>query len=303
MKNYVLILSMAVCWFGCTPKEQTKNGPLKVVTTTGMLYDAVLNIAKDKVEAQALMGPGVDPHLYKATQGDLEKLNKADLIIYNGLLLEGKLGEILEKLGKRKAVYAASSSIPESELLGSVQYENAFDPHIWFDVELWSMAVNEISTALIKEDPENAEFYKKNTREYLKLLDELHMWVQAEISSIPEKQRILVTAHDAFRYFGRAYDIQVEGLQGISTVSDFGLRDISQLTELIISRNIKAIFVETSVSDKSIKAVLNGCIEKGHDVSIGGYLFSDAMGEFGTEEGTYLGMVKSNVVTITQALK
>lgn len=302
MRNGFLLI-LALSMVACTPEKRPENGKLKVVTTTGMLYDAVISIAGDKVEAQALMGPGVDPHLYKATQGDLSKLNEADLIIYNGLLLEGKMGEIMEKLGKQKAVYAAAESISKEKLLSSVQYENAYDPHIWFDVKLWQEAVGQIALSLQKEDSANAPFYKQNATAYLAQLDSLHNYTIEEIGSIPRDQRIMVTAHDAFRYFGRAYDIRVEGLQGISTVSDFGLRDITHITDLIIENKVKAIFVETSVSDRAIKAVLTGCIERGHDVVIGGNLYSDAMGEYGTYEGTYIGMVKSNVQTIVNALK
>ncbi len=303
MKTSLLGFLFIVLIAGCSPTEKNNSGKLQVVTTTGMLYDAVINIAKDKVAAQALMGPGVDPHLYKATQGDLSKLNQADLIIYNGLLLEGKMGDILQKLGRVKSVYAAAENIPQNQLLSSVQYENAYDPHIWFDVNMWKGAVGRISEVLQKVDSTNAEFYASNTTKYLKRLDSLHAYVDSTIATIPKQQRILVTAHDAFRYFGRAYNIRVEGLQGISTVSDFGLRDIAQITDLIIENKVKAIFVETSVSDRAIKAVMQGCNERGHNVTIGGYLYSDAMGEFGTPEGTYVGMVERNVQTITESLK
>jgi manganese/zinc/iron transport system substrate-binding protein len=301
--KYKLIISILVLLAACNTKEKGSSSKPFVVTTTGMLYDAVINIAQDKVDAEAIMGPGVDPHLYKATQGDLSKFKEADLIIYNGLLLEGKMGDILKKLGRTKPVYAASEEVEPDALLTSVQYENAFDPHIWFDVRLWQQAVTRISEILQSEDSVNADFYLKNTKTYLNRLDSLHSFVQESISSIPKEQRIMVTAHDAFRYFGRAYDIRVEGLQGISTVSDFGLRDIAEITDMIIKNNVKAIFVETSVSDRAIKAVMQGCNEQGHPVKMGGYLYSDAMGELGTYEGTYIGMVESNVKTITEALK
>lgn len=302
MRKGLIVIGIYLSMFGCDQPNDS-NGKLKVITTTGMLYDAVINIGGDSIEAEALMGPGVDPHLYKATQGDLNKLNNADIIIYNGLLLEGKMGEILEKLGRLKPVYAAAESIPEEKLLGSVQYENAPDPHIWFDVLLWKQAVMEISQVLQKEDSLNAAFYQANTKRYLNTLDTLHNYAKKRIAEIPERQRILVTAHDAFRYFGQAYDIRVEGIQGISTVSDFGLRDISDITEMIIQNGVKAIFVETSVSDRAVKAVVVGCREKGHEIVIGGSLYSDAMGSFGTFEGTYVGMVTKNIDTITESLK
>lgn len=303
MRILIFLCVTSILFSGCQSHQKNKSGKLRVMTTTGMLYDAVINIGGDSLEAEALMGPGVDPHLYKATQGDLSKLNNADVIIYNGLLLEGKMGEILEKLGRQKPVYAAAESIPKDLLKTSVQYENAPDPHIWFDVMLWKKAVEEISRAIQKEDSANAAYYQANTQKYLGALDTLDEYAKRRITEIPEGQRILVTAHDAFRYFGGAYGIQVVGIQGISTVSDFGLRDISEITDLIIRNGVKAIFVETSVSDRAIKAVVTGCRGKGHDVVIGGNLYSDAMGPFGTFEGTYVGMVKKNVDTIVEALK
>ncbi len=268
-----------------------------------MIYDAVLNIAGDSVEVQALMGPGVDPHLYKATQGDLQKLTNAHLIMYNGLLLEGKMGEVLSKLGRIKPVVAVAEVLDTANLLGSPIYDNAFDPHIWFDVSLWKQVVDEISRTLQEHDPGRADYYQQNTDRYQTQLDILHQTVTEEIAAIPASQRVLITAHDAFEYFGRAYGIEVRGLQGLSTLSEPGLKDVTDLVNFIITRNIKAVFIETSISERSINAVVEGCRQKGHDVEIGGSLYSDAMGDYGTNEGTYLGMVKANVLTITGALK
>lgn len=302
-KNSILTFFLLAIFVACAPTEKTDNGKLQVVTTTGMLYDAVINIGGDKVEAQAIMGPGVDPHLYKATQGDLSKFNQADVIIYNGILLEGKMSEVLEKLGRQKPVFAVAEAIPEDLLLPFAGYKDAFDPHVWFDVSRWSMTVQEITKSLIKTDSANSSYYTQNSESYLMKLDSLDQFVKSRINEIPEERRILITAHDAFGYFGDAYGIRVEGLQGISTVADFGLKDIANIIDIIIANNIKAIFVETSVSEKSINAVVTGCREKGHDVSIGGYLYSDAMGELGTVEGTYIGMFEKNVNTIVEALK
>ena len=302
MRFFILSL-LGILLYGCQPaKQKSESDKLRIVATTGMLYDAVINIGRDKVEAQAIMGPGVDPHLYKATQGDLAKLNNADLIIYNGLALEGKMGEILEKLGTRKSVTAAAEDIPKDTLLGAEGYKNAYDPHIWFDVKLWTYAVKAVERSLISMDSSNANFYASNAKEYLSELDSLDKMVRSRILEIPEKQRILITAHDAFQYFGRAYGIKVEGLLGISTVADVGLRDIARLIDIIIENDIKAIFVETSVSEKLINAVIVGCKEKDHIVEIGGALYSDAMGELGTREGTFIGMVTSNVNTIVSGL-
>ncbi|MEQ8241419.1 MAG: zinc ABC transporter substrate-binding protein [Cyclobacteriaceae bacterium] len=296
---YLVIFSILL---GCNTAEKTANDKPKIVTSTGMLYDAVINIVGDKMEAEALMGPGVDPHLYKATQGDLSKLREADIIVINGLLLEGKMGEILKQLGKSQPVVAAAESIPDSLLRSSLQYEDAYDPHVWFDVSLWKYAVNEIGAAIVAYDEPNKKYYQTNLEKYISQLDDLHAYVKREISSIPKEKRVLITAHDAFGYFGAAYDIRVEGVQGLSTVSDFGLRDISDISDIIIKNNVSAIFVESSVSDKAIKAVMQGCNDKGHEVKIGGSLFSDAMGALGTVEGTYIGMVQHNTKTIVQEL-
>lgn len=303
MKKALLISLTFALLASCSTPEKSTSGKLKVVATTGMLYDAVLNIAGDKVESEAIMGPGVDPHLYKATQGDLAKFKQADVIIYNGILLEGKLTEVLEKLGRQQPVFSVGDAIPTTMLLSAVGYADAYDPHVWFDVSRWKMVVAEISSALCKVDSANTVSYQENTATYLSKLDSLNDFVKTRIQEIPSDQRILITAHDAFGYFGDAYGMKVEGLQGISTVADFGLKDIANIIDTIIENNIKAIFVETSVSEKSINAVIVGCREKGHDVKIGGYLYSDAMGEFGTVEGTYIGMFKKNVNTIVEALK
>jgi len=243
------------------------------------------------------------PHVYKATQGDLSRLNKADLIIYNGILLEGKMAEILEKLGRQKPVVAAAESIPTDMLLSAEGYKDTYDPHVWFDVIRWKFVVAKVSEAIINLDSANNAFYRKNTQLYLAQLDSLDIYVKKKLMQILPEQRILVTAHDAFKYFGDAYAVRVEALQGISTVADFGLKDIANLIDLIIENNIKAIFIETSVSEKSINAVITGCGEKGHEVKIGGSLYSDAMGEFGTKEGTYIGMFMKNVDTIVESLQ
>lgn len=268
-----------------------------------MIADIAKNIGQDSVSVSALMGPGVDPHLYKATQGDLGRLQRADIIFYNGLHLEGKMGEVFEKLERIKTVIPVARGIDSTFLLDDPIYQNAFDPHIWFDISLWASTIAEVTTTLIKADPENAKFYEKNASAYTDELLSLHDWVKTEIQKIPEDKRIMITAHDAFNYFGRAYDIEVRGLQGISTLSEFGLKDRVDLVNFIVEKKIKAVFVETSVSEKNINAIVEGCRQKGHEVVIGGNLFSDAMGAEGTSEGNYIGMVKANVNTIVGALK
>jgi manganese/zinc/iron transport system substrate-binding protein len=302
-----LSLVFTLLFAGCAEKsENKKDDNLTIVTTTGMIRDAVENIVKEKAEVKSLMGPGVDPHYYKATQGDLTDLKSADIIFYNGILLEGKMEGVLKKLASKKRVFAVSEKIERSRLRTVADFggdEKTYDPHIWFDVSLWSEAVNFIGTTMAEQDPDNADFYKKNTTDYLATLNVLHQSTTEAIHSIPQDQRILVTSHDAFGYFGDAYGIEVEALQGISTVAEFGLKDITDMVDLITARNVKAVFVESSVSDRSIQAVISGCQDQGHDVKIGGTLFSDAMGEDGSPEGTYVGMVKHNVKTIFSALQ
>jgi manganese/zinc/iron transport system substrate-binding protein len=299
----IIILSILTAGCGGNDKnDKGRKGKLQIVTTTGMIADAVWNIAGDKAEVTALMGPGVDPHLYKATQGDVARLKNADLVFYNGLHLEGKMGDILGRLDKNKVI-PVSRNIDESKLRKSPQFADSHDPHIWFNVRLWMEAVNEISAELQKADTANAAFYKKNADDYLMKLDSLDTWTKSEIQSIPKIGRILITAHDAFGYFGDAYDIEVKGLQGISTLSEFGLNDVTELVNLIVSRKVKAVFVESSVPKKSIEAVVAGCRNRGHEVVIGGTLYSDAMGQARTPEGTYIGMVRANVRTIVSALK
>jgi len=296
--SYILLVS------GCnTSKEGTENSTISIITTTGMLADAVRNIVGDSIEVEELMGPGVDPHLYKASQGDLEKLTSANLVVYNGLHLEGKMGDVLEKLSKSKPVIAAGDAIPDSLRRNSTQYNNTFDPHIWFDVARWIIVVKHLTIELGKLYPDKKEAFNSNSRNYISKLEMLHTKAALLISKIPKEQRILITAHDAFEYFGEAYDIEVRGLQGISTVSDFGLKDITELVDFIVQKKIKAVFIETSVSARAINAVVEGCKSKDFDVVIGGSLYSDAMGESGTSEGTYIGMVNSYVETIYNALK
>ncbi len=274
-----------------------------IVTTTGMIGDAVKNLVGDSADVISLMGPGVDPHLYKATQGDLERLQKADVIVYNGIHLEGKMSEILEKLASKKVVIAMGNGLSTDKLRLLDAGSKVYDPHIWFDVVLWKEAIAGMAQTLAEKQPSMKETITKNSSSYLAQLDRLHEEVKTDMAAIPKAQRVLITAHDAFGYFGLAYDTEVRGLQGISTVSDFGLNDVTQLVNLIVDRKIKSVFIETSVSDQSIKAVLDGCRQKGHDIAIGGTLFSDAMGAAGTPEGTYEGMVRKNVATIVAALK
>jgi len=289
----------------CKPKEPTEGGKLTIVTTTGMIGDAVKSIVGDKAEIIVLMGPGVDPHLYKATQGDLNALRQADIIFYNGLHLEGKMQEVFDRLAADKPVFPVAADIPEDKLrtVAKVAGNVTHDPHIWFDVELWMVAVTTIGNKMIQTDSENAEFYSQQIANYLIKLAALDIFVRDKIAAIPAANRILVTSHDAFGYFGDRYGIKVKGLQGISTAAEFGLKDITDMVDLIIADSIKSVFVESSVSQKSIQAVVEGCNQKNHPVKTGGTLFSDAMGAADTPEGNYIGMVTHNATVIYEALK
>jgi manganese/zinc/iron transport system substrate-binding protein len=300
----VFFIAILVVNINCTnPSQNSDAGKIKVVTTTGMIADLVKNIGGDSIEVESLMGPGVDPHLYKATQGDMVKLRNAQLIFYNGLHLEGKMGEVLENFKTDKEVVAIGSAVDEKLLLSDPNYSGVPDPHIWFDVSLWSSTIDHIVEKLSAHAPAAKTYFEQNARSYSDELNQLHRWVSSEIAGIPAENRILITAHDAFHYFGRAYAIEVRGLQGISTLSEFGLRDRVDLVNYIIQHNIKAVFVETSVSEKNIKSIVEGCRQKGHEVTIGGNLYSDAMGKEGTPEGTYIGMVRANVKAIVEALQ
>jgi manganese/zinc/iron transport system substrate-binding protein len=276
--------------------------PIRVVTTIGMITDIVQVVGGERVQVTGLMGPGVDPHLYKASEGDVIRMAEADLVFYNGLHLEAKVAEVLEKMEGRIKTVAVTDDIDRSALLAPPEFEGAYDPHVWFDVTLWMKAVEEVRDTLIEVDPEHADLYHANADNYLTELNELHGYVKAQAERVPPEQRVLITAHDAFNYFGQAYDFEVRGLQGISTASEAGTADVQALAEFINERKIPAVFVESSVSPRTIEAVQAAVRAKGFQVEIGGELFSDAMGNPGTPEGTYTGMVRHNIDTIVSSL-
>ncbi len=309
MKKILLILTSIFFLLACEPggeavEEIVSDEKINVVTTVGMLGDMAENIGGDFINVESLMGPGVDPHLYKASAGDISKMENADLIFYVGLHLEGKMVEIFESLSRTKVVYALAENLDEAALLDPQEGQTgSYDPHIWFDVYLWSQTVLAVSDALIEIDPENEHFYQYNAETYIEELLSLDTWVHDQIYLISDEQKIMITAHDAFNYFGSAYGMQVEGLQGISTASEYGLKDLEEMVNLIVDNKLKAIFVESSVPTKSIEALQEGVVAEGWEVVIGGELFSDAMGDPATIEGTYIGMVEHNVNTIVNALK
>lgn len=279
--------------------EMNKDQKIQIVCTTSMLGDVVKAITGDKAQVDVLMGPGVDPHLFKASQGDIALISESNVLIFNGLHLEGKMIDVLEKTSSSKFAFDAGASLNAERLL---QMDGTYDPHIWFDAEIWATVCSNLTDSLVLWFPHHQDLFKANSEAYIKELNDLHNWAKEQISTIPAEHRVLVTAHDAFGYFGRAYGLEVHALQGISTQAEFGLKDVSELVNFITENKIPAIFVESSISERSMKAVQKGCEERGLNVQVGGTLYSDAPGSIGTPEATYLGMFRHNVNTIKLAL-
>lgn len=303
LRFLIAILSLMLL-VGCasdTSASDAEAGKVNAVATIGMVGDIVENVGGDHVQVTVLMGPGVDPHLYAATEGDVGRLVEADIIFYNGLNLEARMADVLEEIGESRLTVAIGGSIAEDRLLVHAGY-NAPDPHIWMDVELWMAATESVRDALIAFDPANEASYTENTEAYLAELRELEAYVAQRIASIPEQQRVLITAHDAFQYFGVAYGIEVFAPQGITTEAEAGVDDIRRIIELAVERDIPAIFVESSVPPDVVEAIIEGAAARNHNLEIGGSLYSDAMGQAGTEDGTYIGMIRHNVDTIADAL-
>lgn len=287
----------------CGPKEKAPGASIEVAATVGMIADIVRVVAGDRAEVKGIIGEGVDPHLYKPTSTDVKALQAADLIFYNGLMLEGKMGDVLVRLaGSGKKVVAVTEAILDQGDYVITDEAEHYDPHVWMDVQGWKKAVAVVERALSEHDSANAAHYRDNAAAYQEQLTKLDDYARASIATIPEPQRVLVTAHDAFNYLSRAYGIEVRGVQGMSTESEAGVKDIETLVSFLVSRKIPAVFVESSVSDKNVRALLEGAAAQGHTVVIGGELYSDAMGPAGTYEGTYLGMIDHNITTITRAL-
>ncbi|MEQ8294505.1 MAG: zinc ABC transporter substrate-binding protein [Roseovarius sp.] len=273
-----------------------------VVATTGMIADAARQVGGDLVEVQGLMGPGVDPHSYRQTRTDIVALTRADLVLWHGLYLEAQMEELLLKLGERGNVVAVGEAVPVDERIGHEDYENKFDPHVWMVPELWAHVVRGVETALAETAPEHAEVFAANAEAHLAEIERLGAYARETLATVPEPARVLLTAHDAFGYFGRSFGYEVIGIQGISTESEAGLDRIRTLVDMLVERKIGAVFVESSVSDRNMRALVEGAAAQGHEVKIGGELFSDAMGQPGTYEGTYIGMIDHNVSTIAGAL-
>lgn len=282
-------------------KKETKK--FNVVATATMHRDLAQVIGGDKVEVQGIMPPGVDPHLYKPTAGDIEKVTKADMVVYNGLHFEGKMIDLLEGLeGKGKVVANCSKGLKKEEIL-PFEDSNVGDPHIWNSTVNWEKAAEQVYLAYVKLDEANKDYYKKNYEDYVKQLKDLKVWVDTEVAKIPKKARVLITAHDAFAYLAKDYGFTVKGVQGISTESEASTKDISDLAQFIIDNKVKAMFIESSVPKKNIEAVQEAVKQKGFDIKIAGELYSDSLGEKGSDADTYIKMMKKNMETIINGLK
>jgi len=299
-----LAATLAAGLAACQPTEDTQtDDTVQIVASTGMLADAANAIAGEHATVYALMGPGIDPHLYAPTRDDAQRMLDADTIIYNGHLLEGRLTDSIQRARDAgKPVLAAVETLPTSRLLAADEEDKQFDPHVWMDPAIWIDVVQTVRDHLINTDPDHADAYAANADAYLARLRELDEYAQQVLATVPENQRILITAHDAFNYFGERYGFQVRGIQGLSTESEAGVQDIENLVDLIVDNNVAAIFVESTVSDSNINALISGARARGHTVTIGGELYSDAMGNPGTYEGTYIGMIDHNATLIAQAL-
>ncbi len=303
LKGILISLSLMLTW--TTSSVHAADGEkYTIVTTVGMIEDVTRHIAGDRAEVIGLMGTGVDPHLYKPTRSDIRQLMRADVIFYNGLLLEGKMADALIRAATGgKKVYAVTELLNEGDLLlEPEEFEGLYDPHVWMDPLAWIAAAEVIKEKLGLYDPQGEDVYRTNRKSYAEQLQNLDAYAERVLTSVPREQRVLVTAHDAFNYFGRRYGYEVIGIQGLSTESEAGVRDIEQLVDLLVDRKIRAVFVESTVSERNIRALIAGAKARGHEVVIGGKLFSDAMGESGTYEGTYIGMIDHNVTAIARAL-
>lgn len=290
-------LAMALPAGGAWAQER-----MDIVATTGMIGDAARQIGGDLVEVRALMGPGVDPHAYRQTRSDIVAMANADLVLWHGLYLEAQMEDFMNGLGEGGNVTAVAESLPRNLLIGHEDYEGRFDPHVWMNPNLWSRVVLNVRDAMIEAQPENEEIFRANANTHLTELQQLAQYTTQVLSSVPAESRVLISAHDAFNYFGNAYGFEVMGIQGISTESEAGLQRIAEMVDTLVARDIRAVFVESSVSDRNIRALIEGAAAQGHEVVIGGTLFSDAMGEDGTYEGTYLGMIDHNATIISTAL-
>ncbi len=301
-RRFLALAAVAVAIAVFAGPVRADEAPLKVVATTGMIADAARQVGGEHVEVRGLMGPGVDPHAYRQTRSDIVAMTRADLVLWHGLYLEAQLEDFMRDLAETQEVVAVAQTLPRNLLIGHDDYDDKFDPHVWMNPNLWARVVLNIRDALIEALPEAEADFKANADKHLGEINDLAAYATKVLSTVPADSRVLLSAHDAFNYFGSAYGYEVVGIQGISTESEAGLNRIETLVDMLVERDIKAVFVESSVSDRNIRALIEGAEAKGHEVEIGGTLYSDAMGQPGTYEGTYIGMIDHNVTTITRAL-
>ncbi|RIA56887.1 metal ABC transporter solute-binding protein, Zn/Mn family [Dichotomicrobium thermohalophilum] len=301
-RRFLALSGLALAFLVFASPARADTAPLKVVATTGMIADAARQVGGDQVEVQALMGPGVDPHAYRQTRSDIVALTNADLVLWHGLYLEAQLEDFMLDLAETQDVVPVAESLPRNLLIAHDDYDNKLDPHVWMNPNLWARVVLNIRDALIEARPDARSAFESNAKAHLADISELAVYANEVLASVPADSRVLVTAHDAFNYFGSAYGYEVVGIQGISTESEAGLNRIETLVDMLVARDIGAVFVESSVSDRNVRALIEGAAAQGHQVAIGGTLYSDAMGQPGTYEGTYIGMIDHNVTTITRAL-
>lgn len=300
---YLSLFVLITILHSCKWEKPGENNKFRIVTTTNILADGIQALVKDSAEVISMMAIGVDPHLYKASQRDLDLLFDADLVVFHGLHLEGKMAEVLRKFSRTNDVIDQGALLPTEDLLVDPEYANATDPHIWFDVQLWKKALTATADELATRKPEWKTYIDSNLTAYQNRLDSLDRKIRASIQEVTAQGQVLITAHDAFSYFGQAYNIEVKGLQGLSTLSEPGLRDVSELVSFIIQYEIKAIFIEQSISPKALEAVMEGCRRRGHEVRLAGPLYTDSLGDPEDDAGTYIDMVYANVKTIVDNLQ
>lgn len=304
LRRHILFALLVIGFTGPAMAQNGSSapGPYRIVATTGMIADIVRHVAGDRAAVTGLIGEGIDPHLYRPTRQDLIRLQQADVIFYNGLKLEGRMTDVLQRLARQKPVYAVTTLVRPDELLLKDDEEETFDPHLWMDVTRWMLAVRAVADALGAHHPEHEATYQANAAAYLEQLAALDAYVRTVIDTVAPSRRVLITAHDAFGYFGREYGMEVLGIQGISTESETSIREMNELVALVVERGIDVIFIETSVPDKNVMAIIEGAASHNHRVRVGGELFSDAMGPTGSYQGTYIGMIDHNATTIAGAL-
>ncbi len=301
--NYIAIITIAITIISCNGNDVKKSNQKVVICTTETISDAIRNILPSTFKVEALMGPGVDPHTYKSKSSDLKGLLSADAIVYNGIHFEANLVDAIHNMSNKQFVIGLGNIVPKDRLRSTTDFGTAYDPHFWHDINLFATSIELASKLFAKQFPENAHYIDSATVTYLAQLTETEKFVVDQLKSIPDSSRVIITAHDAFGYYGRAFNIEVRGVQGINTASDISIRGITDLTDFIVARKIKAIFVENSVSEKNIQSVSEGCEAKGHKLLQGGTLFSDGLGDKKSGANTYIKMIKANTTTIVEALK